>query len=105
MSELKTAKDLPACPVETTLTLIGDKWKVLILRDLLPGSVRQRVAPPRAVHAGHLDIHEHEVEAPSGRAFKQIEHIQAVPGALDRGARRSDDLLRYLADDLVVFRK
>ena len=26
---------LPACPVETTLTLISDKWKVLILRDLL----------------------------------------------------------------------
>ena len=22
-----SAKDLPACPVETTLTLIGDKWK------------------------------------------------------------------------------
>lgn len=31
---------LPACPVETTLTLIGDKWKVLILRDLLPGTRR-----------------------------------------------------------------
>ena len=31
---------LPACPVETTLTLIGDKWKVLILRDLLPGRKR-----------------------------------------------------------------
>lgn len=26
--------ELPACPVETTLMLIGDKWKVLILRDL-----------------------------------------------------------------------
>lgn len=25
---------LPACPVETTLTLIGNKWQVLILRDL-----------------------------------------------------------------------
>ena len=37
----KTMKtDLPACPVETTLTLIGDKWKVLILRDLLPGTKR-----------------------------------------------------------------
>lgn len=37
----KTIKtDLPACPVETTLTLIGDKWKVLILRDLLPGTKR-----------------------------------------------------------------
>ena len=33
-------KDLPACPVETTLTLIGDKWKVLILRDLLAGTKR-----------------------------------------------------------------
>ena len=34
----KTA--LPACPVETTLTLISDKWKVLILRDLMPGTKR-----------------------------------------------------------------
>ena len=33
-------KELPACPVETTLTLIGDKWKVLILRDLMPGPKR-----------------------------------------------------------------
>lgn len=31
---------LPACPVETTLLLIGDKWKVLILRDLLDGTKR-----------------------------------------------------------------
>ena len=31
---------LPACPVETTLTLISDKWKVLILRDLMPGTKR-----------------------------------------------------------------
>ena len=35
-----TTKELPACPVETTLTLISDKWKVLILRDLLPGTKR-----------------------------------------------------------------
>lgn len=33
-------KELPACPVETTLTLIGDKWKVLILMDLMPGTKR-----------------------------------------------------------------
>lgn len=31
---------LPACPVETTLMLISSKWKVLILRDLLPGTKR-----------------------------------------------------------------
>lgn len=32
--------ELPACPVETTLLLIGDKWKVLILRDLIGGTKR-----------------------------------------------------------------
>ena len=32
--------ELPACPVETTLMLIGDKWKVLILRELLTGTKR-----------------------------------------------------------------
>lgn len=40
MPEQIAKKELPACPVETTLTLIGDKWKVLILRDLLPGKKR-----------------------------------------------------------------
>lgn len=33
-------KELPMCPVETTLSLIGDKWKVLILRDLIDGTKR-----------------------------------------------------------------
>lgn len=33
-------KDLPACPVEVTLMLISDKWKVLILRDLMEGTKR-----------------------------------------------------------------
>ena len=31
---------LPVCPVEITLTLISDKWTVLILRDLLTGTKR-----------------------------------------------------------------
>lgn len=34
------SKDIPACPVEMTLQLIGDKWKVLIIRDLLDGTKR-----------------------------------------------------------------
>ena len=32
--------ELPACPVETTLMIIGDKWKVLILRDLMGSTKR-----------------------------------------------------------------
>lgn len=33
-------KPIPACPVEMTLQLIGDKWKILILRDLMTGTKR-----------------------------------------------------------------
>ena len=33
-------KNLPDCPVETTLMLISDRWKVLIIRDLLEGTKR-----------------------------------------------------------------
>lgn len=33
-------KELPACPVEITMGLIGEKWKVLIIRDLLTGTKR-----------------------------------------------------------------
>ena len=32
--------ELPACPVEITLSLIADKWKFLIIRDLLTGTKR-----------------------------------------------------------------
>ena len=30
-----TKEELPACPVATTVQLIGSKWKLLILRNLL----------------------------------------------------------------------
>ncbi|MGN1181909.1 MAG: winged helix-turn-helix transcriptional regulator [Faecalibacillus sp.] len=33
-------ENLPECPVATTVQLIGSKWKLLILRDLLTGKKR-----------------------------------------------------------------
>ena len=33
-------KLLPACRVEVILTLISNKWKILIIRDLLKGTKR-----------------------------------------------------------------
>ncbi len=33
-------KELPLCPVETALMLISDRWKILILRDLMNGTKR-----------------------------------------------------------------
>ncbi len=33
-------KELPACPVEITLTLINSRWSILILRDLMQETKR-----------------------------------------------------------------
>lgn len=33
-------RNLPACPVQTCLNFISDKWKILIIRDLLTGTKR-----------------------------------------------------------------
>jgi DNA-binding HxlR family transcriptional regulator len=32
---MKTKAELPECPVATTVSLIGNKWKLLIIRNLL----------------------------------------------------------------------
>lgn len=32
--------ELPDCPVEVSLMLMGDRWKILIVRDLLTGTKR-----------------------------------------------------------------
>ena len=32
---MKTKDELPECPVDTTVSLIGSKWKLLIMRNLL----------------------------------------------------------------------
>ena len=40
MTSKKLPKDLPACPIETTLLLISSKWNILILRDLMEGTKR-----------------------------------------------------------------
>jgi len=35
-----TKDELPECPVATTVALIGNKWKLLIIRNLLSGTYR-----------------------------------------------------------------
>lgn len=32
---MSTKEEMPACPVATTVQLIGSKWKLLIMRNLL----------------------------------------------------------------------
>lgn len=37
---MMTKEELPACPVATIVELIGNKWKLLIIRNLLAGTSR-----------------------------------------------------------------
>ena len=95
MSEAKKKDQLPACPVETTLTLIGDKWKVLILRDLMPGTkrfseLRKRPGPPGGLCRGAApggvfpDPAGPEPEAHSGLHVGLGRGIQGIPGMKNR---------------------
>lgn len=90
-------KNLPACPVETTLMLIGDKWKVLILRDLLPGvkrfgelkksigSVSQKVltAQLRAMEENHLVNRKVYAEVPPRVEYSLTELGYSLKPVLD----------------------
>ena len=60
-------KDLPACPVKTTLMLIGDKWKALIQRKPI-GHVSQKVLTDqlRAMEASGLVSRRVYAEVPPG---------------------------------------
>lgn len=95
MSETKAA--LPACPVEITLTLIGDKWKVLILRDLMPvtkrfgelkksvGNVSQKVltAQLRAMEESGLVHREVYAEVPPRVEYSLTELGKSLKPILD----------------------
>lgn len=37
---MKKKKEFPACPVATSVSLIGDKWKLLIIRNLKSRTLR-----------------------------------------------------------------
>jgi len=39
--KMLTKDELPECPVATTVQLIGNKWKLLILRNLMYGGVQR----------------------------------------------------------------
>lgn len=34
-SNMKRKEDLPECPIATTVSLVGSKWKLLIIRNLI----------------------------------------------------------------------
>ncbi|MEE0435227.1 MAG: helix-turn-helix domain-containing protein [Peptococcaceae bacterium] len=94
---MQPTEKLPPCPVETTLLLIGNKWKVLILRDLMDntkrfgelkasiGSVSQKVLTQqlRAMEADGLVHREVYAEVPPRVEYSLTELGQSLKPILD----------------------
>ncbi len=90
-------KQIPACPVETTLMLLSDKWKVLILRDLIDdtkrfgelkksiGSVSQKVltANLRSMEADGLVRREVFAEVPPRVEYSLTDMGKSLKPVLD----------------------
>ena len=56
-------KKLPACPIETVISMIGNKWKFLIIRDLLDGKKRfGELKSETGASQKSLTIHLRELE-------------------------------------------
>lgn len=49
-----TKDELPACPVATTLMLIGNKWKIFIVQRLLNDGIITRTVLSRSSCAGRI---------------------------------------------------
>ena len=45
-----TKEELPECPVATTVQLIGNKWKLLILRNLIYNGAQRFTDFPKTIH-------------------------------------------------------
>ena len=95
-------KPLPCCPVETTLLLIGDKWKVMILRDLMTGTKRfgalRRSSP--AISQKMLTQQLRAMEA-DGLVHREV--YAEVPPRVEYSLTETGESLRPVLDAMSVW--
>ena len=81
--------ELPACPVETTLMLIGDKRKVLILRDLMDGTKRFGELKKSIGHVTQKVLMENIHALNADEKVHGVLMFRPLPGHLDDEAARA----------------
>lgn len=76
MKTRKTTKKQTICPISTVLSLIGHKWKIFILRDLLEGPKRfNELKKTTGASQKSLTIHLRELEDKEiieRKAYKEV---------------------------------
>jgi len=95
-------KLLPDCPVETTLQLIGDKWKVLIIRDLLTGTKRfnELMRSVTGITQKVLTSHLRSMEA-AGLVTRTV--YPEVPPKVEYNLTETGFSLKPILDSMVVW--
>ncbi len=95
-------KELPACPVETTLMLISDRWKVLIIRELLGGTKRfgELKKSIGAISQKVLTAHLRSMEA-SGLLTRKV--YPEVPPRVEYTLTETGYSLRPVLDAMVAW--
>ena len=94
--------ELPTCPVETTLMLIGDKWKVLILRDLMDGTKRFGELKKSICHVTQkvLTAQLRDMEA-KGLLTRKV--YAEVPPSVEYTLTKTGYSLKPILDSMVVW--
>lgn len=99
---MNSEKKMPDCPVEMTLQLIGDKWKVLIIRDLLTGTkrfnelMRSVSGISQKVLTGHLRAMEHD-----GLVIRKV--YPEVPPKVEYTLTETGYSLKPILDSMVIW--
>ena len=95
-------KPLPCCPVETTLLLIGDKWKVMILRDLMTGTKRFG-ALRRSIPAISPKMLTQQLRAMEADGLVHREVYAEVPPRVEYSLTETGESLRPVLDAMSVW--
>lgn len=95
-------KPLPCCPVETTLLLIGDKWKVMILRDLMTGTKRSG-ALRRSIPAISQKMLTQQLRAMEADGLVHREVYAEVPPRVEYSLTETGESLRPVLDAMNVW--
>ena len=93
---MKKKDELPACPVATTVQLIGSKWKLLILRNLLnrPWRFNELLRSLEGISQKVLTDSLRSMEADAGCTLDSL--------SVDGGASRNDFIMQFQADILGI---
>ena len=91
-------EELPACPVETTLSIIRSKWQVLILRDLLMNGTMRFKELQRSIGKVSQKVLTDNLRAMEGYGLVHREVFAEVPPRVEYSLTETGRTLQPVLD-------